>query len=81
MKRKLVQIGRSLAVTLPSEVVRDFALQKGEEVEVSVHPVTGAITIRPGVKQFEDGECTVRFRGMADALADRFAEAFEELAK
>lgn len=81
MKRKLVQIGRSLAVTLPAEVVRDFDLRKGEEVEVSVHPITGAITIRPGLKEFEDGEVTLRFRGLAETLADRFGDAFEELAK
>lgn len=81
MKRKLVQIGRSLAVTLPAEVVRDFDLQKGEEVEVSVHPITGAITIRPGLKEFEDGGVTLRFRGLAETLADRFGDAFEELAK
>lgn len=29
MKRKLVQAGASLAVTLPAEIVREFRLKKG----------------------------------------------------
>lgn len=40
MKRKLVQAGASLAVTLPAEVVQEFKLEKGMTVDVSVHPQT-----------------------------------------
>ena len=56
MERKLVQIGSSLAVTLPSEVVKEFRLKKGQEVDVSVHPRTGAVTIRPGILDFDEGK-------------------------
>jgi antitoxin component of MazEF toxin-antitoxin module len=80
-KRKLVQAGGSLAVTLPVEVVREFKLKKGAEVDVSVHPQTGAVTIRPGVRYFEDGKVTPRFRKLAEAIMERYAEAFRELAK
>lgn len=81
MTRKIVQTGSSLAVTLPREVVEEFKLKKGDEVEVSVHPQTGAIIIRPGVKYFEDGKVTKRFREMADELVHRRAKLFRELAK
>ena len=81
MKRKLVQAGSSLAVTLPVEVVKEFKLKKGHEVDVSVHPQTGAVTIRPGVLYFEGGKVTPRFEKLADAIADRYAESFRELAK
>ena len=81
MKGKLVQAGGSLAVTLPAEVVKEFRLVKGAEVDVSVHPQTGAVTIRPGVRHFEDGKVSPRFQKLADAIADRYAEAFRELAK
>ncbi len=81
MKRKLVQAGNSLAVTLPAEVVQEFHLEKGMEVEVAVHPQTGAVTVRPGVKYFEDGKVTPRFRKLARDIADRYAETFRELAK
>jgi len=81
MKRKLVQIGQSLAVTLPAEVVKEFELQKGESVEVSIHPKTGAVTIRPGVKYFEDGRVTTRFDQVAEKVRKKYDKAFEQLAK
>ena len=81
MKRKLVQAGSSLAVTLPAEVVKEFKLKKGAEVDVSVHPQTGAVTIRTGVRYFEDGKVTRRFGRLADAIAERYAESFRDLAR
>ncbi len=71
MKRSIVQTGSSLAVTLPIEVVQTFGLQKGQEVEVSVHPQTGAITIRPGVAFVEGGAITERFQALADEILAR----------
>jgi len=81
MKRKLVQAGGSLAVTLPAEVVKEFKLRKGAEVDVSVHPQTGAVTVRPGVRYFEDGEVTLRFRKLAQELLERRARVYRELAR
>jgi antitoxin component of MazEF toxin-antitoxin module len=81
MVRKLVQIGSSLAVTLPSEVVREFRLRKGQQVEVSVHPGTGAVTIRPGVRYFAEGRVTKEFREIAERIRKRHDAAFRELAK
>ena len=81
MKRKLVQAGGSLAVTLPVEVVKEFKLEKGAEVDVSVHPQTGAVTIRPGVLHFEGGKVTPRFRKLAEEILERRARAYRELAK
>jgi hypothetical protein len=81
MKRKLVQAGSSLAVTLPVEVVKEFKLKKGAEVDVSVHPRTGAVTIRPGVLYFEGGKITQRFAKLAGALLERRSRAYRELAK
>jgi antitoxin component of MazEF toxin-antitoxin module len=81
MERKLVQIGSSLAVTLPSEVVKEFKLEKGHTVEVSVHPTTGAVTIRPGIKYYEEGKVTKRFRAEADKVLRRYEKAFRNLAK
>jgi antitoxin component of MazEF toxin-antitoxin module len=80
MKRSLVQAGGSLAVTLPAEVVREFKLEKGMTVDVSVHPQTGAVTVRPGVKYFEDGKVTARFRDLVDELLARRAKLYRDLA-
>lgn len=81
MTRKLVQAGSSLAVTLPVEVVREFKLKKGQEVEVSVHPRTGVVTIRPGVLYFDEGKVTKRFEKRVDDLLERRAKVYRELAK
>lgn len=81
MERKIVQIGSSLAVTLPSEVVKEFKLKKGQKVEVSVHPQNGAVTIRPGIKYFDDGKVTRRFRAEVDRLLKERQQLYSNLAK
>jgi antitoxin component of MazEF toxin-antitoxin module len=81
MKRKLVQAGSSLAVTLPAEVVQEFRLKKGMAVDVSVHPQTGAVTIRLGVREVENGKVTKRFEAITEDLLRKRAEVYRELAK
>ena len=68
-------------MTLPVEVVRKFKLAKGAEVDVSIHPQTGAVTIRPGVRTFDDGRVTRRFEKLAEELLKRRSRAYRELAK
>ena len=81
MERKIVQIGSSLAVTLPAEVVKEFKLKKGHTVDVSIHPQSGAVTIRPGIKYFENGKVTRRFRALAEEVRREYDDAFRKLAK
>jgi antitoxin component of MazEF toxin-antitoxin module len=81
MKRKLVQAGSSLAVTLPAEVVHAFALKKGQEVDVAVHPASGAVIVRAGAAQYENGEITPRFRRRVAGLLKKRAAAYRALAR
>ena len=81
MKRKLVQAGSSLAVTLPAEVVHEFKLLKGQEVDVTVHPVTGAVIVRPGIRLFEEGAVTPVFTRRVKGLLGRRAGLYERLAR
>jgi putative addiction module antidote len=81
MTRKIIQTGSSLAVTLPRDVVERFKLKKGDEVDVSVHPQTGAIVVRTGVRYFENGKVTKRFDNLARDLMRRYAKAFKKLAE
>jgi len=71
MKRSLVQTGSSLAVTLPMEVVQAFGLKKGQEIELSIHPMTGALSIRPGVAYLDNGQIGNRFRALAEEVVQR----------
>lgn len=73
MKRSIVQTGSSLAVTLPIEVVQAFGLRKGQEVDVTVDPLSGAVTIRPGVAWLDGGAVSERFRALADEVLERRA--------
>jgi hypothetical protein len=50
-------------------------------VEVAVHPRTGAITIRPGVRFLDHGKVTKRFDRLAGDLLERRAGLYRELAK
>jgi antitoxin component of MazEF toxin-antitoxin module len=81
MKRKIVQTGTSLAVTLPKDIVDEFRLKKGDEVDVSVHPQTGVIMMRSGVQYFEGGKVTKRFKRLSEELLKRRAKLYRELAK
>jgi putative addiction module antidote len=81
MARKIVQTGSSLAVTLPKDIVDQLGLKKGDEVEVSAHPLNGTIVIRPPVKYFEDGKVTRRFKAVANKVSVRYDKAFRKLAE
>ena len=81
MKRKLVKTGSSLAVTLPAEVVESFGLEKGHEIDLTVHPASGAITIRLGVRLLDGGKPSRRFREMVDELVRERAALYRALAR
>ena len=79
MRRKLVRVGNSLAVTLPHDLVKEFALQAGMEVDASVDPRDGSFVVRTGVKYFDAGQASPRFRKMVDQLVRERRELYERL--
>lgn len=81
MARKIVQTGSSLAVTLPKDIVDQLGLKKGDEVEVSAHPLNGTIIVRTAVRYFEDGKVTPRFKELAKGVLKRYDKAFRKLAE
>ena len=81
MPRRIIQTGSSLAVTLPKDIVDQLGLKKGDEVEVSAHPVNGTIVVRTPVRHFEQGKVTKRFREHTADLLKRRAKLYRELAK
>jgi antitoxin component of MazEF toxin-antitoxin module len=81
MKRKLVRAGGSLAVTLPAEVVQELGLEKGMTVDVTVHPRSGAVTIRAEPPELDGGAITARFERLAEALLRSREKLYRELAK
>ena len=57
------------------------SLKKGDEVDVSVHPQTGAIIVRTGVRYLEGGKVTKRFIEASRRTLAKYDEAFRALAK
>lgn len=70
-----------MAVTLPAEVVQELGLEKGMTVDVAVHPRSGAVTIRPGVKLLDRGQVSEDFERAVDDLLERRAELYRRLAR
>ena len=68
-------------MTLPADVVAEFGLKQGDEVDVSVHPQTGAIIVRTAVNYIERGRVTKAFRSTSKKVLSRYDKAFRELAK
>jgi antitoxin component of MazEF toxin-antitoxin module len=80
MKRKLVKVGNSLAVTLPSELVKGLKLEAGAEVEVSVAPSMEAVSVRFEPRYYEGGKVTAKFKREAQKMLDEYAELWKRLA-
>ena len=80
MKRKLVRVGNSLAVTLPHDLVKEFALHPGMEVDATVDPRDGSFVVRTGVRFVEAGETSARFREMANRLVRERLALYQRLA-
>lgn len=70
-----------MAVTLPHDIVTELNLKKGDEVDVTLHPKTGAIVVRSEIAYFEGGRVSPRLKRAAEALRRRRATLYTELAK
>lgn len=47
MAQKIIQIGSSAGVTLSPDTLEALDIKVGDSVEVSVHPSTRVVTLRP----------------------------------
>jgi antitoxin component of MazEF toxin-antitoxin module len=79
MKRKLIKIGNSIAVTLPGDMVKELSLEPGMEVETTVDPRDGSFVVRAGTKYFEKGELTPRFKKLTEGLIRERRELYKKL--
>lgn len=70
---KLVQIGNSVGVVLPKEVLARLKLEKGDSVHLTDAP--GGVTLTPYSAQFEDQMAAAR------KIMKRRRDVLRELAK
>ncbi len=80
MKRKLVKVGNSLAVTLPNDLVKGLKLKPGLEVDLTVDSAQEAISVRFPPQYFAQGKVTPEYRRVVEKVLDEYAEAWKRLA-
>lgn len=78
MARKIIRVGNSLAVTIPSDILEDLGLQAGVAVRIELDRERGGIVILPDSALLEvDPE----FDEMVQDIIDKYGPALESLAK
>ena len=74
-----MKVGNSLAVTLPSDMVKELSLEPGMEVDANVDPRDGSLVVRAGTKYFEEGKASARFKKMTESLIRERRDMYEKL--
>lgn len=79
MVQKIIQVGNSLAITIPSGFVKEVGLQAGQTVRVNQDSDTQILTVQPIQKAVSHVDTEVY--AVAENLLKRYLPAFKELAK
>lgn len=79
MVQKVIQVGNSLAVVLPSQFIREAAFKAGDEVHVETNARLRAMYIRP--KADTTPSLTPEFKAWLDMVAEKEKNTIKALAK
>ncbi len=78
MTRKILQVGTSLAVTLPVQAIKSLGISVGDSVEVTLNSARGSISVTPvNVKTDTRRE---KITTLTLNFVDRYREDLEALA-
>lgn len=72
MIQKIIKVGNSYAVTIPKQTVNENSLEVGQEVEVSIKPLTTSLS---------PSGLTPEFLSWLEGFNARYKDALTELAK
>lgn len=82
MKQKVIKVGNSLAVTLPSEFVKEKKLQAGQKVIVRQDLEIDAVVVAPEDSQIaRKNGITPEFLEWLEKFNNKYKSALAELAK
>jgi putative addiction module antidote len=79
MTQKIIQVGNSLAVTLPSSFVKSNKIKAGQEVFVYADPDLATIEIKTNEGAFSS--LTPEFKDWLDSVGKKYKDVIQELAK
>lgn len=80
MKQPVVKVGESLAVLLPADVVQNWKLRAGGEIELATHPDRTSVTVSEPTRLLNNGRVTGDFIRLAEGILEQFEEAWKRLA-
>ena len=82
MARKIIQVGNSLAVTIPRDFVKKIEAETGASVTVDANSTTGRMVVDfPMVLRDSDNVVDTEVYKAAKGLLKRYLPAFKELAR
>lgn len=79
MVQKIIQVGNSLAITIPSGFVKEVGLQAGQTIRVDQDRDEQILTVQPVQQAVSHVDKEVY--AVAENLLKRYLPAFKELAK
>lgn len=79
MEQTIMQVGNSLAVTLPKHFVKARKLKAGQKVFVDADPSVDTLQVRTNGKTFSS--LTPEFKEWLDKVTKEHADVLKELAK
>lgn len=79
MQQKIIQVGNSLAITLPAKFVREQKLKAGQEVFVEADSDLDVVQVK--TTSNAKASLTPEFKTWLDGFVDRYENSLEELAK
>jgi antitoxin component of MazEF toxin-antitoxin module len=80
MKKKIIKVGNSLAITLPVDFVKKVGLQAGNEVSIEVNPEAGMLLLKDKSKD-NTASLSPEFFEWLEATSKENKELIKELAK
>jgi len=78
MQQKVIQVGNSLAVTLPSEFVKSKNIEAGQPIFVDANAQLDLIEIRTKIS--DKLHLTTEFKEWLDKVSEKYKDAIKELA-
>lgn len=81
MLQKVIQVGNSLAVTIPKGFVDEIRLRAGQKIRVEGDPDTATFMVQPVNVSMQKENLTPEFLRWLKKFNARYKDALKELAK
>ena len=81
MLQKIIQVGNSLAVTIPKGFTNEVGIKAGQKVMVDEDVESGVLTVQPVKQRVSTGSLTPEFLQWLKKFNARYKDALTELAK